>query len=199
MKENCVQTFRAALLLLAVAMLSVTPLHSQDVTASLRGTVLDPSGAGVPRAQVTAVQVETGLKRAVLTDARGAYTLLSLPLGHYRLEVSAKGFHRFVQEGITLSVNEAATVPVHLEIGSSTQVAQVRANASLIQTSATSLGMTVSGHEILDLPLNGRRVPSALERKGNFSQDPGPLLNLCPNPPQCSQPPDKSNRRSSPD
>ncbi len=160
MKKISIKTVGAAMLLLALAALSAVPLCAQEVTASLRGTVFDPSGAGVPKAQVTAVLVETGLRRTAMTDARGAYILVSLPIGQYRLQASAGGFRRFVQEGITLSVNEAATVPIHLEIGSSTQLVHVRANASLIQTSATSLGMTVNEREILDLPLNGR----------NFSQ-----------------------------
>ncbi len=160
MKRTHFKTIGAAMLMMALAVSFATPLRAQETTASLRGTVLDPSGAGVPKAEVTAVQTETGLTRTMQTDDRGAYVLVSLPIGHYRLEASAKGFRRFAQEGISLSVNEAATLTIHLEIGSSTQLVQVRANAPLIQASSTSLGMTVNEREILDLPLNGR----------NFSQ-----------------------------
>jgi hypothetical protein len=145
---------------LLLVTLANAPLSGQEVTASVRGIVLDPSGAGVPSAKVTATQVETGLRRTTVTDRSGAYVLISLPIGHYRLQVSAEGFRDFIQEGISLSVNEAASVPVHLAIGSPTEVVQVQANAPLIQTSNTALGMTVGEREILDLPLNGR----------NFSQ-----------------------------
>ncbi|HEV2177632.1 MAG TPA: TonB-dependent receptor [Terriglobia bacterium] len=135
-------------------------LMAQETTGSIRGTVLDPSGATVPGARVTATQAETGLVRTAVSDRQGAYLLVLLPLGHYRLEASAKGFQEFVQEGITLSVNQTAAVPIHLVVGSATQSVQVTANTSLIETADTTLGKTVGEREILDLPLNGR----------NFSQ-----------------------------
>ena len=159
MKRMGAKGFQAFLLLLLLTS-SGGPLFAQEVTGSIRGVVLDPSGAGVPSAKVTATQVETGLSRATVTDHHGAYILVLLPVGHYRLEASAKDFRKFAQEGITLSVNEAANVPIRLTIGSPTQLVQVQANAALIETSDTTLGKTVGEREILDLPLNGR----------NFSQ-----------------------------
>jgi carboxypeptidase family protein/TonB-dependent receptor-like protein len=137
-----------------------SPLPSQEITGSIRGTVLDPSGARVEAATVTATQIETGLVRTAVSDREGTYLLVLLPVGHYGLDASAKGFQKFVQEGITLSVNEAANVPIHLTVGSATEVVQVTANAALIETADTTLGKTVGEREILDLPLNGR----------NFSQ-----------------------------
>lgn len=88
------------------------PLAAQEVTASIRGVVLDPSGAGVPNAKITAIRDETGLTRTTVSDHQGSYVIVLLPVGHYRLEVSAKGFQTFVQEGISLGVNEAANVPI---------------------------------------------------------------------------------------
>lgn len=151
------QIFALLGLLLAFAS---APAFPQEVTGSIRGTVLDPSGAGVPKTRITATQVETGLTRTTTSDRDGTYVLVLLPVGHYRLQASADGFRKFVQEGITLSVNEAASIPIRLEIGAATEVVQVQANARLIQTSNTTLGKTVGEREILDLPLNGR----------NFSQ-----------------------------
>jgi Carboxypeptidase regulatory-like domain len=139
---------------------SAGPVRAQEVTGSIRGEVLDPSGASVPKAQVKAIQSETGLARTAVSNQNGAYVLVLLPVGHYGLEVSAEGFRRFVQGGITLSVNEAANVPVRLAIGAPTETVQVQANATLIETSDTTLGKIVGEREILDLPLNGR----------NFSQ-----------------------------
>ena len=141
-------------------MLAGAPLLAQEVTGSIRGEVLDPSGAGVPSAEVTVTQVETGLTRVTAAGRHGGYLFVLLPPGHYRLVATAQGFQKFVQEGITLSVNESANLPVHLEIGSPAQVVQVHANASLIERADTTLGETVGEREIVDLPLNGR----------NFSQ-----------------------------
>ncbi len=150
----------AGLAILLLLTFDGASLSAQEVTASLRGIVLDPSGAGVPFAAVTATQVETGLARTTVADRQGAYVFVLLPVGHYRLEATAQGFQKFVQDGITLSVNETASIPIHLAIGLSTEVVQVRANAALIETADTTLGQTVGEREILDLPLNGR----------NFSQ-----------------------------
>jgi hypothetical protein len=72
------------------------------------------------------------------------------------LEVTTKDFEKYVQEGISLDVNETATVPVHLVVGLASQQVQVRADAELIQTSVSSLGQTVMEREIPDLPLDGR-------------------------------------------
>ena len=131
-------------------------VSGQQITGSIRGSVLDPSGASVTAAAVTAKQIETGLIRSGLTDRQGAYVLVELPIGHYRVEVRAQGFEKYLQQGISLDVNETATVNIHLKVGSETQQVNVNANAELIQSTASSLGQTVMEREILDLPLDGR-------------------------------------------
>jgi hypothetical protein len=113
-------------LLTVFASLNVT---AQQITGSIRGTVLDPSGAVVQAATVTAKQIETGLTRKATTDRNGNYVLVELPVGHYQLEVAAKGFQKYLQEGISLDVNETASVPVHLVVGAETQQVQVMADA----------------------------------------------------------------------
>ncbi len=128
----------------------------QQITGNIRGTVQDPSGAVVQSAQVSAHQVETGLTRTATTDRAGSYLLLELPVGHYRIEVEAKGFQKYVQEGVSLNVNETASVPIRLAVGAGTEQVLVTADAQLIENSSTSLGKTVLEREVLDLPLNGR-------------------------------------------
>ena len=122
--------------------------------------MFDSTGAVVQSAAVTAERAETGLARTAFTDASGAYLLIELPVGHYSLEVVAKGFQKYLQEGITLDVNETANVPVHLAVGTETERVQVMSDAQLIQTTSSRLGTVVAERELLDLPLDGR----------NFSQ-----------------------------
>jgi hypothetical protein len=145
--------FLLALLLASFATLTAS---AQQITGNIHGSVTDPSGAVLPSAFVTARQVETGFTRTVNTDRGGNYLVVELPIGHYRIEVTAKGFQKYVQEGITLDVNESATVLVRLQIGSETQEVAVNADAVLIQNTVSSLGKTVMEREILDLPLDGR-------------------------------------------
>jgi hypothetical protein len=145
----------AKLVCLAIVLTGVN-VFAQQITGSIRGTVTDPSGAVVEGAAVSARQAETGLMRSTTTDHGGAYVLLELPVGHYQVQVEAKTFHKYVQQGITLNVNETATVPVRLTVGAEDEKVEVTADAELIQATVTSLGTVVSEREVLDLPLNGR-------------------------------------------
>ncbi len=144
------------ILCLLVTMFAGLNLSAQQITGSIRGTVVDPSGAVVQGASVSARQTETGLTRTTTTDHDGAYVLLELPVGHYQLQAEAKSFQKYVQQGITVNVNETATIPVRLAVGAETQQIEVTADAQLIQDTVTSLGKVVSEREILDLPLDGR-------------------------------------------
>ncbi|HET6207494.1 MAG TPA: carboxypeptidase regulatory-like domain-containing protein [Terracidiphilus sp.] len=148
---------RSVLAFVALACLS---LSAQQITGNIRGTVTDPSGAVIRGAVVTARQAETGLTRATTTDRDGNYVLLELPIGHYRLQVAAKGFQEHVQDGITLNVNETASVSPRLAVGSEQERVLVSADAELIEPTVTSMGKVVQQQELEDLPLNGR----------NFSQ-----------------------------
>jgi len=129
---------------------------AQQITGTLRGTVTDTTGAVVQKAGVTAHQAETGLIRTTLTDASGGYVLLELPVGHYSVEVAARGFRKYVQEGISLDVNQTASVPVRLAVGTETEAVEVMVDASPIQTTNSALGLVVAEKELLDLPLDGR-------------------------------------------
>src|ERR1700757_871312 len=135
-------------------------LAAQQITGTIRGTVTDPSNAVVQAATVTARQTETGWMRTTTSDRAGAYLLVELPVGHYSLEVTATDFHKYLQDGISLNINETAVIPVRLSVGTGTEQVQVRADAQLIQSTVSSLGDVVLERELLDLPLDGR----------NFSQ-----------------------------
>jgi hypothetical protein len=135
-------------------------LSAQQITGNIRGTVTDPTGAVIRDAAVTARQEETGLSRSATSDRSGNYVLLELPIGHYHLQVAAKGFQEYAQDGITLNVNETAYVSPHLAVGSEKEQVLVSADAELIEPTVTSMGKVVDQRELEDLPLNGR----------NFSQ-----------------------------
>ncbi|MGB8321731.1 MAG: carboxypeptidase regulatory-like domain-containing protein [Candidatus Acidiferrum sp.] len=150
---------KTAVRLLCVLLLTIFAAWSapaQDISASIRGRVVDASGGGVSGAKLTAIQAETGLQRTAFSDAQGAYLVVELPIGHYRLEAEAKGFKKYVQDGISLDVNQTATVAISLAVGTTTQQIEVSADALVIESTSTNLGKTVGEREVLDLPLNGR-------------------------------------------
>ena len=141
---------------MVVATACVAGVAAQDISASIHGTVVDESGGMVSNAKVTAINSATGLQRSTVSNAQGAYVLVELPVGRYRVEAEAQGFKKYVQEGISLDVNQQATVAVHLAVGTATQEIQVTSDAPIIESTSTNLGQTVGEREILDLPLNGR-------------------------------------------
>src|SRR5262249_9807750 len=125
-------------------------------TASLSGTVIDPTGAAVPNATVTARNVSTGVEMSLTTDASGAYLFPTLPIGSYRLEVTANGFNKAVGGGFTLQVANAITQDIRLEVGQVSQQVEISADAAAVETSTTGLGQVINDKTVQEIPLNGR-------------------------------------------
>src|SRR5271170_1383473 len=100
MKRISTRLFVSVCLLLGVGL----ALFAQSVS-QISGTVKDATGLGIPGAEVTVTQTDTGVTRTAQTDANGIYSLLSLPLGPYRMEVRKQGFASSVQSGIVLQVD----------------------------------------------------------------------------------------------
>jgi hypothetical protein len=133
----------------------------QGTSATLTGQVTDNSGAVVPGATVTATNTDTSLTQMATTNGDGVYLIAPLPPGHYKLAVEAKGFERYLQTGIELSVNVNSTQNVVLKTGSVQETVTVFENAELINTTSPELGTTVNEAAVTQLPLNGRD-PSSL-------------------------------------
>src|SRR5580658_8659406 len=91
------------------------------ITGSISGSVLDSSGALVPRVQVIATEVTTNVAFKTLTNDSGSYSFLALPVGEYRLEAQATGFKSYQQVGIKLDANDALRLDISLQIGQPSQ------------------------------------------------------------------------------
>src|SRR5271170_3726880 len=128
-----------------------------DVTGSVQGVVKDPSQAAIAGAQLTITNVETNLKYQATTGPDGSYRILALPVGNYKLTVTATGFRTFVESDIIVKVNDQLQIDVVLQVGSAQQeVISVEANAVQVQTESTQLGDVIDSKKMLALPLNGR-------------------------------------------
>jgi hypothetical protein len=133
-----------------------------QVTASLSGTITDPSGAAVPSAMVTARNVNTGAIRTDLTDATGRYQILSLPVGEYELSVKKQGFAEQIRAGIHLAVNQVAAIDLRLRVGPVSQQVSVHADAPLVNVNVGDISGLVGEKQIQNLPLNGRSYDELL-------------------------------------
>ena len=120
--------------------------------------VRDSTGAVVPQARVTARNVLTSFARTAATDTTGNYLITNLPVGQYAITVEKEGFHRHIQEGITLVVNQNARVDVALAIGSVSESISVNAQPFDVDTRSATTGEMVDRTRIQELPLNGRNA-----------------------------------------
>jgi len=135
---------------------------AQYTTASLGGTVADPSGNTVPGAKVVVENTATGFSQEMLTSADGIFNFPQLPVGTYKLTVEKEGFSTYLQSGIVLTVNQSARQPVTLKLGQVSQQVTVTGNAPLVNTGSATVGQLIDTQQILDLPLNGRVVNSLI-------------------------------------
>lgn len=102
------------LLSLVAMMCVVADSRAPQTTESIRGKMIDASGGVVKNVPLTPTEVDTGFSRKVTSDSVGDFVFVELPVGTYRLEAEAKDFQKFAQEGITLHVNQTASVTVQL-------------------------------------------------------------------------------------
>jgi hypothetical protein len=141
--------------LLLTTMICISPVAAQ-VSASLTGTVTDPTGAAVPAAKVTAVSSDLGAERSTVTDSSGHFELRFLSLGNYEVRVLKEGFSEQIRTGIHLAVGQESTLPFALKLGASSQQITVSEDAPIVDNSTADLTGLVAGQQIRGLPLNGR-------------------------------------------
>lgn len=136
--------------------------HAQLASASVNGTVRDPSGAVIPGAAVTLQEVSTGVKRTVQTNSVGNYVFIDVAPGTYTLEVAKSGFSTAQQSAFVLYVNQTATFNFSLTVGKQVQQVVVGAATAQLETSTSDLGTVVNQTEVRALPLNGRNFTELL-------------------------------------
>jgi len=127
-----------------------------DVTGSILGTVHDRSQAVIAGARVVVTNVETNLSKETTSAVDGSYRILALPVGKYKLVVTAVGFKQFTATDIILEVNDQLHVDATLDVGTVQQEVIISANAVQVETENTQLGDVVDSKKMLALPLNGR-------------------------------------------
>ena len=131
-------------------------VFAQD-TASITGTVTDPSGAAIANADVTVSSPERGIIRNTTTNGSGDFLVAGLPSGAVSLSVSAKGFKKYEAKSVVLRVGQKARNDVAMEVGTSnTEVTVEGTGVDQVDTQSSDLSGPVTGKEITQLQLNGR-------------------------------------------
>ena len=133
----------------------------QEVRATLSGTVTDQSSAAVSGATVKIVNAESAATFSAFTNDSGQYRFLFLNPGTYKLTVEVPGFRTFIRDGLELSVGQAATLDVPMQVGSQSQSVTVAANAPLLEAEKADRGMVIDQKNLSQMPLIAR-VPVLL-------------------------------------
>ena len=133
--------------------LPLTLANAQSASsAQISGTVVDPNGAVVPGAKVTATNVATGVPRSVNTTSTGNYLIPNLSPGTYDVKVEAKGFSEAAGKGLKLNVGDQKNLDFKVTVAGSTQTVEVTAQAPLIETTKTDVSTSVTDLEMQKLP-----------------------------------------------
>ncbi|HXM95109.1 MAG TPA: TonB-dependent receptor [Candidatus Dormibacteraeota bacterium] len=142
---------------LLVALGFAPALRAQVDTASIVGTVQDPSGAVVQGARITVTNLATNESQTISAGENGAYLFPYLRVGTYSITVEASGFKKAVVSDITLNVQDRKGVDITLEVGSAAEEVKVTESAPLLDTQGADVGHVIDAQQVADLPLNGRR------------------------------------------
>jgi hypothetical protein len=144
--------------LLSLLLLLSACAYAVEVTARIKGTVIDPTGGVLPNITITATNQDTGVKTTTTTTttmANGDYIFQKLSIGTYSVSVAAPGFSRFTATGIVLNIDQEYVLPVRLRVGSSVETVEVQANAVQVNTTDMQLSNVVGGRQITELPTIG--------------------------------------------
>jgi len=133
-----------------------------SVGGSISGTVTDPSGALVAKAEVTVTSADTGVRLAVATDGKGYYSFPNLSIGHYELEVVVTGFKSYRRTGIVIDANSSLTIDAALQMGGRSDVATVVEDQLHVELTSTQMGEVITGAQMTSVPLNGRSFTDLL-------------------------------------
>ena len=146
---------QASLLLLSIGLL--VGVHAQSsTTGNITGTVRDPQGAAVPKAEVTITDEKTGATRTVRATEDGFYNATSLPAGMYSVSTAPSGFKKTITTGVELHVNENKTVNLDLQVGQVNETVTVTSEAAPVELRSGEVSSLISEKQVTELPLNGR-------------------------------------------
>src|SRR6266446_311436 len=145
----------SALFVLAVC--SLMAFGQTTSTGSLSGTVTDPNGSVVPNATVT-LKSESGQEFTAQTNDNGTFQIPSLAAGTYTATITGAGFKKSEVTGIKINISNPSDIKITMEIGSASEVVTVVGGGELLQTQSATVGTTITGRQITELPYASRNA-----------------------------------------
>src|SRR5438128_1100374 len=158
---------RLVLAILVVLSLAVA-MNGQTFRGAINGTVTDPSGSVVPNAQVRATESTTGIDHATSTTSEGQFSFQDIPLGFYKITVTATGFPTYTVDRVEVVAGTIYTLQVKLTLQQQTTTVEVSAAALVLDTSTQTQTMTINSDVVQNIPLNGRDFTQLISVEPGF-------------------------------
>src|SRR5207253_632498 len=130
--------------------------NGQTFRGTINGTVTDPSGGSVPSATVKATETATGIDHTTTTTSDGAFAFQDIPLGLYKVTVTATGFPTYAVDKVEVVAGQIYTLQVKLTLQQQATTVEVSAAALTLDTTTQTQNMTIASDVVQDVPLNGR-------------------------------------------
>src|SRR2546430_110159 len=146
---------RLVLVVLVVLSLAVG-VTAQTFRGAINGTVTDPSGASVTNEEVKARESATGIDRNTVTTSEGQCSFQDMPLGFYKVTVTASGFPVYTVDKVEVIAGTIYTLNVKLSLQQQATTVEVSAAALTLDTTTQTQNMTIAADVVQDVPLNGR-------------------------------------------
>ena len=165
--QRFVTLFACLLAVFTMALYGGMPLHAQTTSGGgITGTITDPDGKVVVKAQVTATNTDTGVATTRETTDKGLYSIDDLAVGTYNVEVVAKGFQRLLQENVNVDNASMFGLNMKLTVGGANETITVTDAPPYLDTTDSTLGGTIENELYTSLPLSmqgGPRDPTAFQ------------------------------------
>lgn len=163
-----------------VVLLLALPVAGQQDQGVITGTISDATGAVVPGAEISILEMNTGILVEKQANASGVYVSGPLKVGMYEISVATDGFKTAVRSGVEIHAGDRIGLNFTLEVGNLVEVVEVTGATPLLKTESATLDYTVERQQIEDLPISGRNYQSLAQLTAGVvpeigGRDRGPL------------------------
>jgi hypothetical protein len=150
------KSLRIGALQLCLLASAVTAAHAQSATGEVQGTVVDQSGAALPRVTITVMNTATGAIRETATDAEGLFAVPGLPVGPYEVTAALQGFATRRQTELRVQIGQTVTLRLELGMAALPETITVAGTPPVLETTRSEFSSVVNSIALADLPTNGR-------------------------------------------
>jgi Carboxypeptidase regulatory-like domain len=139
-------------------LLIAAPVFAQDPRGAITGRVADTSSAVVPGVSVRATNVETNVVATAISNSQGAYEILYLLPGVYKVDAELKGFKAWTRGGVEVHAGDRVQLDVSLAPGDVREIVEIKAEALVLESTTATVSQVMTSKQVSELPLRSGSV-----------------------------------------